>query len=1192
MKKNATFFLLFVLLLNASNLFSQISQGGVPLSFTLKSDLSSEIDNVFINPPDMEAVREFHDYLEKNGEMYRVAEPIDVSISMENSGTWDVLEDGTKIWRLRITSEDAEALSLLYDQFYLPEGSQLFIYNENHAQVAGAFTSVNNPISPNRYSTQIIQGETTTLEYIEPAYVTETPRLEIYTISYIYRGVDALVGYYKQSRPTGFGNSGDCEVNVNCPEGDNWQDDKSGVALIYIPDPGGLCTGSLVNNTNEDGTPYFLTADHCGGDQNDQDTWQFYFNFESPDCADPGTEPAHDDIIGANKIARGPESGGSDFLLLELLTTPPVDYGVYYNGWDRTDVPITNGIGIHHPAGDIMKISRSGSTSVTTWTGGMTDAHWEVTWQSTVTDWGVTEGGSSGSPLFDETTKRIVGTLTGGGASCSNQSSPDDYGRFDIHWEDNGSTDADQLAPWLDPTNSNAMSVDGYDPAAASNLTADFEASQTNIMPGTSINFTDLSIGDPTSWSWTFDGASPGTSSDQNPTGINYATNGTYDVTLEISDGTDNDTEIKTGYIIVEDTPTELAAAFEPSENVLAQGECINFQDQSTGDPTGWTWTFDGGTPGTSDQQNPTNICFNTPGVYDVTLEIENGTDTDSYTYVDCITVLDPATDPICAFMANTTVVPVGGVVTFTDTSVNGPYVAWAWAFEGGIPATNEQETPPPVAYLNVGTYDVELRVEHENGNQYICTKEDYITVVPDAIEPPETNFIANYTVIAPGEAVDFMDISGNAPYQWEWWFEGGFPEISTDQNPSNILYANDGEYDVRLIARNSEGNDTLVKADYIIVSVDDPCIENGDIPFAAYTATNRLLSAGQRTYFEDLSTNYPSTWNWYFDGGNPVTSTMGSPLGGIEYNIPGIYDVTLSVSNSCGVDLLTKDEYIYVFSGTVYQYCDTLTNVRGGEIPAKMNTPGTWGFIAGHNGERIRYYADKFNDYTFSQIEGLIVPVNNSVYGEYDSYVTFYIWEGSTEYPDSILAEKRVNIRDMPENFNSVVEFDSPVLVDGPFYVGFKLNYPDENGDGISDDYFVVSVAGNRGPVESQNTMYVEKSSTWYSSVEYFNIATSLAIKPVACLVDISEFDIQKDVHTYPNPTSDIMTVELGDEYFGQEVEIQVYDLTGRQISLDIQDLYSNEYQLNFKDQTSGIYFIKIQIGDEMITKKISVIR
>ncbi|MFO7791041.1 MAG: hypothetical protein R6V32_10775, partial [Bacteroidales bacterium] len=329
MKQLAKLVLVFIMVLGVGNTFAQIDQGGKPLSFELKT-LSDDVDNVFVNSPDVEKARKKHDYLEKNGEMYRASVIKDVDFNMQNAGTWDILDDGTKVWRLSITSEDAKALSLHYDEFYLPEGSELFLYNENKAQVAGAFTALNNPGSDRNFSTRIIQGETTTLEYIQPPHVSEEAILDIYKVSYFYRGVSALVGYYKEGKPTGFGDSGACNVNVNCPEGDNWQDEKGGVALIYIPSGlgGGFCTGSLVNNTAEDGTPYFLTAYHCGGDETNQDQWEFYFNFESPDCSDPASEPGYDDVVGSDMIAGGSDSGGTDFLLLELLTDPPASYGV------------------------------------------------------------------------------------------------------------------------------------------------------------------------------------------------------------------------------------------------------------------------------------------------------------------------------------------------------------------------------------------------------------------------------------------------------------------------------------------------------------------------------------------------------------------------------------------------------------------------------------------------------------------------------------------------------------------------------------------------------------------------------------------------------------------------------------------------------------------------------------------------
>lgn len=1178
------------------NVSAQISKGGLPPSFELKT-MSTDIDRVNIHPPDMEQVMAEDQYYEKNGEMYRISRLLPVNLSPENAGTWDELEDGTRIWRLEIFSEGARALSLHYSDFVLPEGSALFVYNANKKQVAGAFTADNNSGDGIAFSTQIIQGDLTTIEYVTPPQVQENPVLNIERVSYIYRGFESLINAYSQTKETGYGYSGDCEVNVACPEGDAWQDEIRGVASIYVIDgwSGGSCTGSLINNTSSDGTPYFLTADHCGGtaSASDMNQWEFYFNYEAPTCSyntSTQPEPDYNTIVGATKIARGPESGGSDFLLLELNETPPANYSVYYNGWDRSTTGASSGVGIHHPQGDIKKISYCGAMSTTTWAGGMSNAHWDVVWQETATDWGVTEGGSSGSPIFNENNKKIVGTLTGGGASCANQSAPDQYGKFDVHWDDNGSSDAEKLQPWLDPTSSGDMECEGYDPnQTADDLVADFSASPTSVAPGGSVDFTDLSTGDPATYSWEFEGASTATSSDPNPSGIVYPNAGTYDVTLTISDGADSDEEIKTDYITVtDDPPNDLDAEFNASDNNIFVGDCINFQDMSSGDPTSWEWTFEGAETPTSTETNPVGICYNTPGEYDVTLTVENADGTDTETEVDFIVVQEQTELPVAAFYGDQLVIPVGGVVTFTDTSLNGPFQARAWTFEGGTPPTSTDSVTNPIAYLNIGEFDVELRVEDTAGNQSVKNKADYIRVVPDADYPPEAWFVANYTVIQPGEAVNFIDLSDEHPFQWEWTFESAAPNTSAEQHPQGIVYNAEGDYDVQLIIRNSEGYDTVVRENYIHVSSEDDCT---DVPIAAFQSTNRLLTMGDKTYFEDQSQNNPTSWNWYFQGGYPEYLEEGSPSEPIEYNIPGRYDVTLTVNNLCGTDVLVKDEYIYVFSDVVYEYCDTMTNIQTGEVPTMLTyQDGTysWGWIAGHNSERPSYYADYFEEYTFSQIRALIVPISKSINGEYNSYVKFYIWDGSTQYPDSVLAEKKVFIRDLPENYNSVITFDPPVTIDGPFFAGFKLNYPDDNEDGISDDLFVVSVAPNRGPSEANNTLYVQDAGEWYSSVELFNIGTSLAIKPVSCLVDIEEFEMLENVQLYPNPARDWITIELSEEYAQEDISTEVYDMMGRKLGVKMQEDGYNMFRMNFSSYPEGIYFIKLQIGDKTATKKL----
>ncbi len=1191
MKRLTTSILALTLIIHVSGLFAQIGRGGEPLSFKHGDKLSTTIDYIQLGQPDMDVIHSEDAAFQKNGDIYMIGRMLDVNASIENSGTWDILDNGVRVWRLKISVPGAKALALYYDHFYLPEGVQMFVYNENRKHVIGSFDNRNNPRFGNTFSTSIIEGEVSYIELIVMPEA-ETPTIEIGDVCYIYRDVEGLVGRYRDIKPPDFGSSGSCEVNVNCPEGANWQNEKKGVAVMFMM--GGLCTGSLVNNTANDGTPYFLSADHCGGTSGNINQWQFYFNFEASGCSNPGTAPAYNTITGAVMRARGDENTGSDFLLLELNCTEDelATINAYYNGWDRSTTASPSGVSIHHPSGDIKKISTySSALQSATYSGSNpANAHWRVDWVSTATNTGVTEGGSSGSPIFNNN-KQIVGTLTGGASYCGCPVSQrwDMYGKFDYHWESNGTADNRKLEPWLDPANTGATTAPGRAPnSTASGVNAQFIANPTTVTAGGTVAFTDQSTGSPTSWQWTFESGTPGTSTNQNPT-VNYPTAGTYSVTLTVSDGTDNDTEVKAGYIVVTGTASGLNAAFAASSYTIFEGECINFQDQSTGNPTSWQWTFQGAQTPNSGDQNPVNICYNTAGTYNVSLTVENATDTDTENCVGCITVNVNPLQPIAEFSGSPLIIPVGGVVHFTNLSQNGPFNAFAWTFEGGIPGVSNDSAPEPIMYNQVGTYDVELRARNMANVQDIEKKIDYVKVIPAAVEPPTANFVANYTVIQPGDAVNFIDLSLGHPYQWEWTFQGGDPATSNTQNPQGIVFEAPGIYDICLIVRNNLGVDTLCRENYIVVSATDPCT---DAPEARFRATPRLITQGQRVYFQDESTNLPQYWNWIFQGGNPATATEGSITGGVLYSVPGIYDVTLAVNNACGSHMLTKDDYIYVFSGQVNLYCDTLSNLRPNEGIGSIIPNLYWGFIAGHNGKRIRAYADKYSDYTFSQVKSLIVPVEKAVYGSYNSYVRFMIWDGSNDTIGEVLGETKVYIRNLQANYNNVIVFDPPVDIDGPFYAGFRLNYPDENNDGYSDDLFVVSVANSRGPVESYNTMQVLDVNTWKSTVEVFGFATSTAIKPIGCLVDIADMIFDANLNIYPNPARDVLTIGFGDEFNGKDVNIVVRNILGSIMNEIPIYQVNGEYNLNIGNYAEGMYLVSIVVDGKTITRRISVMK
>ena len=631
----------------------------------------------------------------------------------------------------------------------------------------------------------------------------------------------------------------------------------------------------------------------------------------------------------------------------------------------------------------------------------------------------------------------------------------------------------------------------------------------------------------------------------------------------------------------------ELIADFTASSYNILQGECVNFQDISSGDPTYWEWSFSGAQTLVSYDQNPIDICYFNPGTYDVILQVQNATNTDSYTCVDCITVNAAPENPIAEFEADMLVIPVGQTVNFSNLSLNGPFQAWAWTFEGGLPAQSSDSAPQPIAYMQAGVFDVELRCENIDGVQDIELKQDYITVIPQAVEPPIANFIADRTVIAPGEVVNFHDLSHNSPYIWEWTFESGSPSVDNQKNPQDISYLAPGSWDVQLIVRNNLGADTLIREDYIIVGTEPPPCVSAPIP--NFIANTRLISAGTTVYFEDLSQNQPTTWNWIFPGGYPGESQLSNITDGIEYNAPGIFYVTLSANNACGSDIVTKDDYIYVFSGPVSKYCDTITNIRPNEVPTRVGV-NPWGYVAGHNSERIKAYADYYEEHSFTQIDALIVPVYTSDYARDNSYVKFYIWEGSTPYPDSILAEKKVYIKDIPPNYHSVITFDNPVEIEGPFYAGFEIKYTDINGDNISEDQFVVSIAPPRGAANTQNTMFVKDNNEWFTCVQKFGFATSLGLRPVACLVDIESIMADKSINVYPNPAQDYVIIDLS-EITQRVITLEVYDITGRQVMR--KEIENNgEYRLDLNDYNEGIYILNMYMSKYKVSKKVMIMR
>ena len=266
--------------------------------------------------------------------------------------------------------------------------------------------------------------------------------------------------------------------------------------------------------------------------------------------------------------------------------------------------------------------------------------------------------------------------------------------------------------------------------------TVDFAGNPTTVCEGSTVQFADLSTNSPTSWSWTFPGGIPATSTAQNPV-ITYATAGVYNVTLTATNAYGSNTLTKTNYITVNNCPAPPVADFNASPTTLCSGSTVNFTDLSTNTPTSWSWTFAGGTPLSSVAQNPI-VTYNTPGTYTVTLTATNSGGSNTKTVTAYITV-NLCSAPVASFSGFPTTICEGQAVTYVDQSTNSPS-SWAWTFTGGAPAASALQNPV-VSYAAAGTYTVSLTATNAFGNNTF-TRTNYINVV--TCPSPGTGLIVN----------------------------------------------------------------------------------------------------------------------------------------------------------------------------------------------------------------------------------------------------------------------------------------------------------------------------------------------------------------------------------------------------------------------------------------------------------------
>ena len=408
---------------------TQISIDSYPKSMNLK--LENTINEYETQSFDYNLIKAQDQEDIENGKPYKFGHNISVDINFFEKANLTILKNGDKVYRLKIISQDALSLNFIFNNFQLSKNSELFLYDEEYSNIIGAFTHLNN--KPNRrFSTTPIFSDTIIIEFYEPFNIPNDSKINISNI---------IHGYKNLNNNRGYDDSQSCHNNVNCAAAQPWIDEKNSVVMTITDGGTRLCSGTMINNVNQDYEPYFLTSQNCLGGHED---WIFMFNYESPTCQ-------NQDGIISNTTSGSiliENNSFSDFALLKLSEIPPASYNAYYAGWDAREIVPSNCVVIHHPVGDVKKISFHNGNAISDGWFFNDNSHWRIT------DWysGITEPGSYGAPLFNENF-HIVGQLHGGESDCEN-SINDYFGKFSKSWTLG-------LNQWLDPNNTGIQVLDG-----------------------------------------------------------------------------------------------------------------------------------------------------------------------------------------------------------------------------------------------------------------------------------------------------------------------------------------------------------------------------------------------------------------------------------------------------------------------------------------------------------------------------------------------------------------------------------------------------------------------------------------------------------------------------------------------------------------------------------------------------------
>lgn len=626
--------------------------------------------------------------------------------------------------------------------------------------------------------------------------------------------------------------------------------------------------------------------------------------------------------------------------------------------------------------------------------------------------------------------------------------------------------------------------------------------------------------------------------------------------------------------------------------NIVCPGFPVSFQNTTTffGNPSGisWNWTFEGGIPSSSTEENPSDISFANPGEYDITLSATIGGEVYSITFENAVEVLNLDEQPVS--ILETLDAPTAEILENPLWAFEGP---WAYA-------------PPPLG-LAVDNYNndytgVEVVASTPavsfQGNENALLSFDIAyagfgfqgnEVYDDIMILYSTDCGESFTTLATVSGADLANtepISGPfVPSSSSDWKEVVYPlyEINNDGDLSSIRFA------IQVLGR--YGN--IMWFDNIHVETFPSAPPIADFYAVPYPQPEDEGSVFKETVveFADESRLNPQFWTWSFEGGVPAVSNERNPK--VIYDKPGVYNVSLTVSNAFGTGTKTKSSYLVV--NEVEGGTDiTLGNTIGNEVVNVVDSG--FGYISGNNSfgdmEVAEYFTDPSPFTNITQIDIGFLEATPNIDGNGESTVTVNIWSEEGGAPAAIIETLTIPFADAVASASTgelaTISLPDGISVQGNFFIGVEVPY---NGEDTGNGYSGDNLAIRTDEVENNTawTLFSDES-TWepFNSGDNWGAATSRALwifptLATETVTGLNNSRLSESIQVYPNPSQGVFKINT------PTLKVSTYqaiDMLGKVVkSGNLLD-----QQIDLSDMPDGMYFLKLQTNKGTALKKVVI--